>query len=234
MYVIVVGGGNTGSYLTHLLLDAGHRVKVIEQRPAFLEKLRKEIPAESIVVGDGSSPLTLEQTGVYMAHVLVAVTDADDTNLVVTSLARFEFNVPRVIARINNPRNAWLFTSDMGVDIALNQADILARLVVEEMSLGDMMTLFKIRRGNYSVVEEKIPQGAKAIGQALKDLDLAEYCVIAAIIRDGKMTLPRGDSVFQANDEIIAVTSSEGAKKLAELLAHPVYPVREPKSKDAD
>jgi trk system potassium uptake protein TrkA len=97
-----------------------------------------------------------------------------------------------------------------------------------------MMTLFKIRRGNYSVVEEKIPPGAKAIGLALKDLDLAEYCVIAAIIRDGKMTLPRGDSVFQANDEIIAVASTEGAKKLSELLAHPVYPVRAPGKKGSD
>ena len=231
MYVIIVGGGNTGSYLAHLLLEAGHRVKIIEERPALLEKLKKEVPPETIMVGDGSSPLVLEQADVSTSHVLAAVTGSDDTNLVVTSLARFEFNVPRVIARINNPKNAWLFTPEMGVDIALNQADILARLVVEEMSLGDMMTLFKIRRGNYSVVEEKIPSGAKAVGFALKDLNLAEYCVIAAIIRDGKMTLPRGDSILQSGDEIIAVASSEGAKKLSELLAHPVYPVREPQQK---
>jgi len=221
MYVIVVGGGNTGSYLAHLLLEAGHRVKIIEERPAYLEKLKNEVPSDAILAGDGSSPLILERADVQKSQVLAAVTGSDETNLVVTSLARFEFNVPRIIARINNPKNAWLFTSEMGVDIALNQADILARLVAEEMSLGDMMTLFKIRRGNYSVVEEKIPPGAKAIGLALKDLDLAEYCVIAAIIRNGKMTLPRGDSVFQANDEIIAVASTEGAKKLSELLARP-------------
>ena len=105
---------------------------------------------------------------------------------------------------------------------------------MEEMSLGDMMTLLKIRRGNYSVVEEKIPPGAKAIGPMLKDLDLAEYCVIAAIIRDGKMTLPRGDSVFQANDEIIAVASVNGAYKLAELLARPANSVGEPRKEGND
>jgi trk system potassium uptake protein TrkA len=103
---------------------------------------------------------------------------------------------------------------------------VLAHLIQEEMSLGDMMTLFKIRRGRYAVVEEKVPAGAKAIGIQLKDMDLAEHCVIAAIIRDGIMTLPRGDSALRENDEIIAVASPEGVKKLAELLAFPVYPVR--------
>lgn len=227
MYVIVVGGGNTGSHLARLLLDAGHKVKVIEQRPIPLEKLRKEIPIDSIMVGDGSSPLTLEQADVSSAHALAAMTGADDTNLVVTSLARFEFNVPRVIARINNPKNAWLFTADMGVDIALNQADVLAHLIEEEMSLGDMMTLFQVRRGQYSVVEEKVAPGAKGIGVALKDMGLEQQCVIAAIIRDGKMVLPRADSTFQEGDEILAVASPEGAKKLSALLAHAVYPVRE-------
>ncbi len=136
------------------------------------------------------------------------------------------FDVPRTIARVNNPNNAWLFNEKFHVDVALNSADVLAHLIEEEMSLGDMITLFKIRRGRYSVVEEKVPEGAKAIGIQLKDLDLAEHCVIAAIIRDGVMTLPRGDSALQENDEIIAVASPEGAKKLAELLADPIYPVR--------
>jgi trk system potassium uptake protein TrkA len=227
MYVLIVGGGNTGSHLARLLLDAGHKVKVIEQRPIPLEKLMTEIPAESIMVGDGSSPLTLEQADISSAHVLAAVTGSDDTNLVVTSLARFEFNVPRVIARINNPKNAWLFTAEMGVDVALNQADVLAHLIEEEMSVGDMMTLFQIRRGQYSVVEEKVAPGARGIGVALKDMDLEQKCVIAAIIREGKMMLPRADSVFQENDEILAVASPDGAKRLSELLAHPIYPVRE-------
>ena len=103
----------------------------------------------------------LEKAQIVHANVLAAVTGSDETNLVITSLARFEFNVPRVIARVNNPKNSWLFNSEMGVDVFLNQAEILAQLVAEEMSLGDMMTLLKLRRGSYSVVEEKVPAGCK-------------------------------------------------------------------------
>src|SRR5215216_3399361 len=164
MFVIVVGGGNTGSQLAKFLLDAGHSVRVIDERPEVLEKLWTEIPQEFIFNGDGSSPTVLEKAGVQKAQVLAAVTGSDETNLVVTSLGKFEFNVPRVIARINNSKNAWLFTPDMGVDVSLNQAEILAKLTAEEMSIGDMMTLLKIRRGQYSLVEEKIFSGAQAVG----------------------------------------------------------------------
>ena len=130
-----------------------------------------------IINGDGSSPTVLEKAGIQKAQVLAAVTGSDETNLVVTSLGKFEFNVPRVIARINNSKNAWLFTPEMGVDVSLNQAEILAKLTAEEMSLGDMMTMLKIRHGKYSLVEEKISPNAQAVGKALKDLLLpAELC----------------------------------------------------------
>ena len=221
MFVIIAGGGNTGSYLATLLLNGGYQVKVIEERQTVLEKLASELPREVILVGDGSSPAILETAGIKQAHVLAAVTGYDETNLVITSLARFEFDVPRVIARVNNPKNAWLFTPEMGVDVALNHADILAKLIAEEMSLGDMVTLLKLRRGEYSLVEEKVPPGAKAIGIPLKDMGLPEQCVIAAIIRNGKVTLPRGTTKFMEGDEVLAVTNPMGAHQLAELLAPP-------------
>ena len=116
----------------------------------------------------------LEKAGIQKAQVLAAVTGSDETNLVITSLGRFEFNVQRVIARINNSKNAWLFTPEMGVDVSLNQAEILARLTAEEMSIGDMMTMLKIRRGKYSLVEEKIAPVAPAIGKALKGFIASE------------------------------------------------------------
>ncbi len=222
MFAIVVGGGNTGSQLAKFLIEEGHSVRVIEERPAVLEKLAKEIPAEAILDGDGSSPTVLEKAGIQKAQVLAAVTGSDETNLVVTSLGRFEFNVKRVIARINNSKNAWLFTPEMGVDVALNQAEILARLCAEEMSLGDMMTMLRLRRGKYSIVEEKINAGAPAIGMALKDMQLSANCVISGIIRDGEIVLPRGTTTLEEGDEVLALVDDSGREQLANLLTNPV------------
>lgn len=220
MFVLIVGGGNTGSYLAKILLEAGHTVRVIEERPAVLEKLKDEIPEESVAAGDGSSPAILEAAGVREADVLAAVTGSDETNLVITSLGRFEFNTPRVIARVNNPKNAWLFTPEMGVDAALNQAEILGRLVAEEMSLGDMMTLLKLRRGEYSLVEEKIHPDSPAVNKSLRELGLPDQCVIAAVIRKSQLLIPRGDMVFEPADEVLALVHASQVGQLAALLGH--------------
>lgn len=221
MFVIVVGGGNTGSQLAKFLIEAGHTVRVIDERPGILEKLTKELPEGIILDGDGSSPTVLERAEIHKAQVLAAVTGSDETNLVITSLGKFEFNVPRVIARINNSKNAWLFTPEMGVDVSLNQAEILARLSAEEMSLGDMMTMLKIRRGQYSIVEEKIFPGAKAVGAAIKDLGLPDNCIISGILRDGKMILPRGTTMLEAGDEVLAMVDDNARQVLARLLGRP-------------
>ncbi len=222
MFVLVVGGGNTGSQLAKVLLDAGHRVRVIDERPAVLEKLGQEIPKELIIDGDGSSPTVLEKAGILTTQVLAAVTGSDETNLVITSLGKFEFNVPRVIARINNSKNAWLFTPEMGVDVALNQAEILAKLTAEEMSIGDMMTMLKIRRGKFSLVEEKIAPKAVAVGKEIKDLPLPANCVISGIIRKGEIVMPRGVTVLEEADEILALVDDASRDQLAKLLGRPI------------
>lgn len=227
MFVMICGGGRTGARLANLLLNEGYKVRMIENRTPLLARLHQELATEIIYEGNPIDPSVLEQAGVRDAHVLAAVTSDDSSNLALCFLAKTVFEVPRTIARVNNPNNAWLFGPKFHVDVALNQADVLAHLIQEEMSVGDMMTLFQIRRGQYSVVEEKVAPGAKGIGVLLRDMGLEQQCVIAAIIRDGKMMLPRADSVFQEGDEILAVASPQGAKRLAELLAHPVYPVRE-------
>lgn len=221
MFVIIVGGGNTGSQLAKFLLEAGHTVRIIDERPNVLEKLASELPQEIIFNGDGSSPAVLEKAGIKNAQVLAAVTGLDETNLVVTSLARFEFNVPRVIARVNNSKNAWLFTPEMGVDASLNQAAILTSLIAEEMSMGDMMTLLKLRRGKYSLVEEKIFPGALAVNKAIRDLPLPQNCVIAGIIRRGEIVMPRGVTALEEADEVLAIVDESAREILAKLLSRP-------------
>jgi trk system potassium uptake protein TrkA len=218
MFVIIVGGGNTGSYLAGLLLEGGHQVRIIEARPHLLEKLKHELPNEIIVAGDGSSPDVLDSAGIANAQVLAAVTGDDETNLVIATLARFEFGVPRIIGRVNNPKNAWLFNAEMGVDVALNQADILGHLIAEEMSLGDMMTLLKVRRGEYSLIEEKVHPRSQVAGKPLRAVNLPEECTIVAILRHGGLIIPRGDAVFEPADEVLALVHSRSLAKMNALL----------------
>lgn len=220
MFVIIVGGGKTGSQLASVLLQEGYQVKIIDDRPAVVERLQVELPPDAVYLGDGSSPDLLEKVGIQGANVLAAVTGDDEANLVTCTLARFEFNVPRVIARVNNPKNAWLFNAEMGVDVALNQAEILAHLIAEEMSLGDMMTLLKLRKGEYSVVEEKIHATSFASGRKLEELNLPSECIIAAIIRKGKLMIPHGETVLQTADEVLAVVHASQVGNLAAMLDH--------------
>lgn len=223
MYVIIAGGGRTGAQLAKTLVADEHDVHVIETRGEVLTRIHRELPTEIIHEGNPILPKVLEQAGIEKADVIAACTTSDEVNLVICYLARERYHVPRTIARVNNPRNAWLFNKMFRVDVDLNQAEILSKMIQEEMSMGDMMTLLKLRRGNYSLVEEKIPEGAKAVGMAIKDLRLPEHCVIAAIIRNGEVIVPRGITVFEVGDEVLAITDAESAPQLVNLFADPEH-----------
>ncbi len=231
MYVFIAGGGRTGAQLASQLVNQNYRVRLVEHRRELLTRLHHELPTEVIYEGVATDPEVLDQAGLREANVLVATTNDDASNLVLCYLGHTLFGVTRNIARINNPRNAWLFDEKFFVDEAISQADVMAHLIQEEMSLGDMMTLLKLRRGRYSLVEEKVPHGAKAIGVPLKDMGLPEECVIAAIIRHGHISLPRGTTTLEEGDEVLAITDPDGAKQLAQLLAPAVYPEKGKKGK---
>lgn len=221
MFVLIIGGGRTATQLASGLISQNFQVLLVENRPEVLSRLHRELPTEMIVEGNPIDMDVLERAGIERAQVLVACGANDEDNLAVCFLARRRFQVPRIIARINNPRNAWLFDEKFHVDVALDESEILSNLIAEEMSLGDMMTLLKLRRGEYSLVEEKIPAGAKAVGVAIKDLVLPDECVIAAIIRDGKIVVPRGITVLQHDDEVLAISARGGVERLSELFSPP-------------
>ncbi len=218
MDVIIAGGGRVGSHLASMLIARGDRVRVIEARPALLARLARELPDDAVVGGNPADPAVLGAAGARSAEVVAAVTDSDEANLVITSLARFEFDVPRTIARVNEPGHAWLFTPEMGVDVALDQADVLGRLIAEEMSLGDMMILLKLRKGLYSLVEEKVDPSSITAGRALSALDLPDECTLVAIIRKGDLLIPHPDTVLQVADEVLAVVHADALARLSALL----------------
>lgn len=161
MFVLIAGGGRTAAELAILLVGQNQQVRLVEDRRDVLIHLHRELPTEVVYEGNSTDPYVLEQAGIRDANVVAACTPNDADNLVLCFLARTRYKVQRTIAQINNPRDAWLFDDKFHVDVALNQSEILARLIEEEMSLGDMMTLLKLRRGQYSVVEERSRSGRR-------------------------------------------------------------------------
>lgn len=217
MKVMIIGGGKVGTYLAEKLLAEKHDVRMIEIREEERAHILLDIPSEALYIGNGTDPDTLEAAGIRNADVVAAVTGNDETNLVVTSLARFEFLSPRTIARVNHPKNAWLFNKDMGVDVAINQADMLSMMIQEEMSMGDMVTMQLLRKGNFLLVEEKVAPGSKALGKKISDLPLHKKGNLVAVIRADEVISINENLVFQVADEVLAVVHQSEKQALAEL-----------------
>jgi trk system potassium uptake protein TrkA len=221
MFVLIAGGGRTGTQLASILLTQNHKVHLVEHRPEILARLHRELPTEVIYEGNPTDPEVLEQADIQNTQVVAACLVEDADNLAICFLARTRYKVPRTIGRINNPRNAWLFNDLFHVDVSINQAEIMASLIGEEMSMGDMMTLLKLRRGQYSLVEEKVPPGARAVGIEIKDLSLPESCIIAGIIRQGAAILPKGTTKLEPGDEVLAIVDESGVQQIKALLGPP-------------
>ena len=217
MNVIIVGGGQVGAYLASLLIDRGHSIKIIDERDTRIPVLKRDLPGECVIHGNGADPKVLEAAGIRTTDVVAAVTGADETNLVIATLSRLEYGVRRVVGRVNNPKNAWLFNGTMGVDAALNQADLMARLVAEEMSMGDMMTLLKLHGGQYSLVERMVDPSASVAGKTLREIMLPVECVLVAIIRKEELLLPRGDTFLMAGDKVVAIAQNSYLQSLADI-----------------
>lgn len=220
MLAVIVGGGRGGSYLAQDLQAQGYQVKVVDRRPDVVAKLRQEIDGE-VLCGDGCSPQILEQVGTAQAKLVVAMLHADEDNLVVCRLAKHQFKVARVIARVNNPRNEWLYTKAWGVDVAISQVHLTAKVIEEEIGLGELVTLLKLNRGEAALVEMRLPEGSPALGKTIRDLQLPADTVIVSIIRDGKLVIPRGDTSLQTEDEVLAVSTVKAEPALKDALVGP-------------
>jgi len=216
MRVLIVGGGLTGSYLAKELVQEGQQVTVIERREGAAAKLKEALPSLQVVIGDGDDPAVLEQAGIRTADVVVATTGEDEDNLVACLLARTEFGAPRTLARVNNPKNEWLFTPTTGVDVWVSQAHVMADLLREEMAALEMTTLLRLHEGEIALVEDILTPESRAVGRAVNELLLPEGTALVAIIRDNRVFAPRGDLVLQAGDRVLVLAQAAQRQQLAE------------------
>lgn len=218
MKVIIVGGGQVGTYVAKALLDSKNSVVVVEKRTRSLELLKENLPNDHIIEGDGADPKVLETAGVASADVIAFVTGADEVNLVGSTIAKYEYGVKRVIGRVNNPKNEWLFTDEMGVDVKVSQANLLANIIIDQIDLDNMVTLMRLNQGDNSIVQVTVRPDSKVAGAYVKDLDIPNDTILIAITRKNETIVPKGDTQLQAKDHILAFTGSEGQKNFMQLM----------------
>lgn len=216
MHVVIVGGGKVGSHLAREIVADGHRCMLVEEdadRCRWLQETRTEA---QVVCGDGCEPYVLDEAGVRTCDALVAATGHDEDNLVVCLLGKMEYEVPLTVARINNPANAWLFGDRFGVDVPVNNTAIMTE-VLRKVSLGDIVTLLRLQSDNTVIDELVLPEGARAVGKKLSELDMPAQGQVMAIVSGGSVIVPRGDTVLSAGDEllILADAADEAALRQA-------------------
>jgi trk system potassium uptake protein TrkA len=217
MYIVVIGGGRVGYYLTKALLNEGHEVLVVEKDAAVCEEINEELGSITLR-GDGCEASILSEAGVQRADLLVAVTGEDEDNLVSCQVCKYKFNVPRTIARIRNPQNETLFKM-LGIDVTISSTNVILEHIEEDLPTHSLTHLLTIEEVGKEIVEIKVPKEATAAGKALNRLAIPESSKLILIIHeDGTNVIPGPETFINAGDRIIAVTTHETEEELRDNL----------------
>ncbi len=214
MRVVISGAGAVGRHLASDLRLRGHEVLLIEQDPATLKEAREWAPDVEYVLGDACELWVLEKANLKTADVVVASTGDDEDNLVTSLLAKQEYAVPRVLARVNHPRNEWMFTEQWGVDVAVSVPHLLTALVEEAVTVGDLVRLLRLEGGRVALVELTMPDTSPNAGRPIYELRLPADSAIVAVLREGHVVIPQPESVIAAGDEVLALSSAESETAL--------------------
>ncbi len=221
MYIIIVGAGNVGYYLAKTLLNAGHEVLLIERDKRRCELLRDEF-GESVMRGRGDEIRTMREAGADRADIVVACTGDDEDNLIISQIAKWYFNVPRTVARINDPRNESIF-QQLGIDATVSSTNIIYHLIEQEIEAGEVIPLAALKRGNIEIVDIELSTRSPVVGKRVQDLPLPPDALIVCIIRQENAMLPHGDTVLEANDSVIALVSAQNERQLRKVFAEEQY-----------
>jgi len=216
MYIIVIGGGKVGYYLSKALLGEGHEVLIIEKDATRVERIEEEL-GSICMQGDGCEAATLEEAGTERANLFVAVTDEDEDNLVACQVAKHKFNVPRTIARIGNPRNEALFKK-LGIDVTISSTNLILEYIEQEVPTHPLTHLLELKKGELEIVEVKIPPTSTAVGKQVRELPLPPGSFLSLIIKEEGVQVPTPYTTLEGEDRVIAVTKPELEQALRIIL----------------
>ena len=216
MYIIVVGGGKVGYYLAKELLQAGHELVILEKSGPRAAQIRDELG--SIVLNrDGCEGKHLAEAGANRATIVVAVTGDDEDNLVVCQMAKHHFDVPRTIARVNNPKNEELFRH-LGVDEIISPTRMVLASIEQDIPVHELLHLAQLKGGELELVEAQISSGSPAVGRRPSDITLPEGCSLFLLLRGSSVQAIRPDTVFEVGDKVLAVARAETENALRQEL----------------
>jgi trk system potassium uptake protein TrkA len=215
--VSIAGGGVVGRYVARDLISNGHEVLIIESDPDVVRREQPETPCRW-VYGDACEVSTLVQSGFGDADVVVAATGDDEDNLVVSLLSKQEFAVPRVIARVNHPKNRWLFNDSWGVDVSVSTPSLMTALVEEAVSIGTLVRLLHLGEGSAGLVEVTLAETSPAAGRQISELGMPRDGSVVAVVRDRRVVVPRGDVSLESGDEVIALVTEDSEEAVRRIL----------------
>jgi trk system potassium uptake protein TrkA len=215
--IAIAGAGNVGSYVASDLKRKGHDIVMIEQNKEVIDVIREDLDV-SWVNGDACELHTLDAAVLSSCEVVVAATGDDEDNLVISLLAKQEFAVPRVVARVNHPDNEWLFTESWGVDVAVSTPHLLASLVEEAVSVGDLVRLLNLEQGKVALLEVTLAPSSPAVGKTVRDLEMPPDCTIVAVVRERHVIAPKPETPLQPGDEVLALASPAAETDLKRAL----------------
>ena len=216
MRVAIAGAGSVGTAIAADLHDNGHDVLVLEQDPDLVERLRPTIDV-TWVAADACEVASLDAAGLATVDVVVAATGDDEDNLVISLLAKQEFAVPRVVARVNHPKNQWLFNESWGVDVSVSTPQLLTALVEEAVSVGSLVRLLQFQGGAAHLVEITLAEDSPANDTAIADLNFPRDAIVVAVVRVDRLIMPRGNTTLQSGDEVLVLVAAEAEEAVHRL-----------------
>jgi trk/ktr system potassium uptake protein len=217
MRVAIAGAGNVGKSIATELLENGHEVLLIDKDPHSISV--ESVPTAEWLLADACEIASLEEAGLHRCNVVIAASGDDKVNLVVSLLAKTEYGVPRTVARVNHPKNEWMFNEAWGVDVAVSTPRLMSALVEEAVSVGDLVRLLRFSQGDANLVELTLPADAALVGTTVGDVPWPSDTALVTIIREGRVLVPSKDDPLEAGDELLFVAATDREQELEDLLS---------------